>query len=162
MTPSVQTTIAAALASTALAILALGGAPAGTVLAYNAPANEALTQEAPAQESGNRAGDAFYTVAQADRGEALYNRNCLLCHGGPGAKPVTWKIGFRLGSGAMSMGRVIVDPKNNLSLKLGVEDRYNSNPGSGKKKNSARSVMNTVVVAVTRPRFISGNLPRRK
>lgn len=30
---------------------------------------------------------------------------------------------------------VIVDPKNNLSLKLGLEDRYNSNPGTDRKKN---------------------------
>ncbi len=30
---------------------------------------------------------------------------------------------------------VIVDPKNNLSLKLGLEDRYNSNPGAARKKN---------------------------
>lgn len=29
----------------------------------------------------------------------------------------------------------IVDPKTNMSLKLGVEDRYNSEPGSGRKKN---------------------------
>lgn len=30
---------------------------------------------------------------------------------------------------------VIVDPAHTLSLKLGVEDRYNSNPGDTKKKN---------------------------
>lgn len=30
---------------------------------------------------------------------------------------------------------VQVDPVNNLSLKLGLEDRYNSNPGPDKKKN---------------------------
>ena len=30
---------------------------------------------------------------------------------------------------------VLVDPKNNLSLKLGLEDRYNSNPGAARKKN---------------------------
>jgi hypothetical protein len=30
---------------------------------------------------------------------------------------------------------VLVDPKNNLTLKLGVENRYQSLPGEGKKKN---------------------------
>ncbi|HMN41552.1 MAG TPA: DUF481 domain-containing protein [Phycisphaerales bacterium] len=30
---------------------------------------------------------------------------------------------------------VVVDPVNKLSLKLGLEDRYNSNPGQDKKKN---------------------------
>jgi putative salt-induced outer membrane protein YdiY len=30
---------------------------------------------------------------------------------------------------------VLVDPKNNLSLKLGAEDNYNSNPGPDRKKN---------------------------
>ncbi|HVU64975.1 MAG TPA: DUF481 domain-containing protein [Phycisphaerales bacterium] len=30
---------------------------------------------------------------------------------------------------------VIVDPTNKLALKLGLEDRYNSNPGDDKKKN---------------------------
>jgi hypothetical protein len=30
---------------------------------------------------------------------------------------------------------VIVDPESNFSLKLGLEDRYNSNPGGDRKKN---------------------------
>ncbi|MGP1345792.1 MAG: DUF481 domain-containing protein [Phycisphaerales bacterium] len=30
---------------------------------------------------------------------------------------------------------ILVDPETNMSLKVGVEDRYNSNPGSGSEKN---------------------------
>ncbi len=30
---------------------------------------------------------------------------------------------------------VVVDPESNFSLKLGIEDRYNSNPGGDRKKN---------------------------
>ena len=30
---------------------------------------------------------------------------------------------------------ILVDPKSGMSLKLGLEDRYDSDPGAGKKKN---------------------------
>jgi hypothetical protein len=30
---------------------------------------------------------------------------------------------------------IVVDPEVNMTLKLGVEDRYNDNPGPDRKKN---------------------------
>ena len=63
-----------------------------------------LPSATAAEES--RVWDAYYTQAQAERGEELFNKNCLHCHAaGPAAESVEWQIGFRLGSSYMSMGR---------------------------------------------------------
>ena len=50
---------------------------------------------APGSDEGEQA-YAYYTAAQAQRGEALFNQHCLLCHGGPALDGVTWPTGYRV------------------------------------------------------------------
>ena len=58
-----------------------------------APAARAAGEEAAAPGRG------WYTASQAQRGEAIFTKNCLVCHGSAAAlKDVKWPVGFKVGN----------------------------------------------------------------